>query len=910
MPLAADSLVSTKLRPAQARPNLVARRRLAVRLAPEPGRKLTLVAAPAGFGKTTLLVDWLQQRAAGGDPAAWVSLDEGDNDPARFLAYLVAALRNVREGIGDGVLAALHSPEPPRLAALVGTLLNEFAALPDTLDLIFDDYHLIEAEAVHGSVALLLERLPPNAHLVIASRITPPLPLARLRARHQIAELGPADLAFTPEETALFLRGTMGLRLSAEEVAALGERTEGWIAGLQLAALSLRERADAAAFIQTFSGSHRDVFDFLAEEVLARQPEQTRAFLLETAILERLSGPLCDAVTGGADGQALLERLERERLFVVPLDDERCWYRYQHLFADFLRSRLEREQPGGLAPLHLRAAAWCEANGLASEAVRHALDAGDYERAARLIERAFEQTWYRGEVVTLLDWLRKLPNDAMRRRPLLLVWYAAALLLVGQVDDVEALLQAAEDVVSPEAGDPQHMLATAAAVRSLHARRLGDVSGAIRHAGRALDLLPKDNLNPCPFAVICLAQANQAAGDLVTAIQGFAEAEALGRAAGHDYVALSAMASQAHLQLVRGRLRAADDVLRRALGLASERGAELLPAMGSVRIGMGELLYERDDLDAATHHLTEGVELARRTGDVEILMWGHIGLSQVRLARGDVEGALTAARQAEWVAQSAGIDHAIVDAAAWTARLHLARGDLAAAAFTRERAASVGEVRRSSRELERLSLARLLIARHESGEALQLLAQLQEAAHPASKTITILALQALALRATGENDRTLRTLAQALVLAEPEGYVRTFVDEGPAMAELLSGVLDVQQRGRLDSSVRVPAHYLRKLLAVLERDVSGAAPPSAGLPEPLSERELEVLQLIAAGRTNREIAGDLFVSEGTVKTHINNIYRKLDARSRTHALARARELQVFEARRGLKTYSSSDGRCR
>jgi LuxR family maltose regulon positive regulatory protein len=390
-----------------------------------------------------------------------------------------------------------------------------------------------------------------------------------------------------------------------------------------------------------------------------------------------------------------------------------------------------------------------------------------------------------------------------------------------------------------------------------------------------------------------LAEAYLAADDGEAAITAFSEAGALGRVAGHDYVALSAMASEAHLQLAQGKLRDAHDVLRSALEYASERGSELLPAVGSVRIGMGELLYEWGDLEAAERHLVEGVELAGRTGDVEILMWGHVALSAVRQARGDTDGALNKAAEAERVAQNSGADHAIVDAAIWKARLHLMRGDLVAASFEQERAAAgVGEVRRYSRELERIILARLLVVRNEPDEALRLLAQLHGTAQTAGSKIEMLALTALALQAKGEKERAVSTLAQALVLAEPEGYVRTFIDEGPPMVELLSGVLEVQQRGRPDSSGRVPAHYLRKLLAALERGEADATLPVAGLPEPLSERELEVLQLIAAGKPNRGIASELFVSVGTVKTHLNNLYRKLDAHSRTQALVRARELNL------------------
>jgi LuxR family transcriptional regulator, maltose regulon positive regulatory protein len=897
-----DPLLTTKLHPSQARPRLVGRPRLIASLMRDPGRRLTLLSAPAGFGKTTLLSEWTRSYADGGRSVAWVSLDEGDNDPVRFLSYLVAALRRTgEESFGEGVLAALRSPAP-RMDSVLGAFINELAELPGEVAVVLDDYHAIDSESVHRIVSFLLERLPEGAHLVISGRVDPPLPLARLRARGQMTELHAADLRFTPEEVAAFLGDAMSLDLSADDVAALEGVTEGWIAALQLAALSMKERKDVSGFIRSFSGGHRDVFDFLAEEVLERQTERVQSFLLETSVLDSLSGLLCDALTGRNDGQSTLEKLERENLLIVPLDDERSWYRYHYLFAEFLRGRLARERPEQLAPLHLRASEWYEEAGSVAEAVRHALSAGDYERAARLMERGVGQTWYRGEVVTLLGWLRKLPEGAMRRRPLLLVWYAAALMLVGRLDGVDSLLREAEGALGAGEGrgegplpgefgaDPEHLLATAAAVRSMHARLRGDAPGAIEHARRALALLPEDNLDPRPFAAICLAQAYEAAGD-ARASEAFAEAAELGRTAGHDYVALSAMASQAHLQLAEGRLREADDVLRSALEFATERGAQLLPAVGSVRIGMGELLYEWDDLDAAARYLAEGVELAGRTGDFEILMWGHIALSRVRQARGDAEGTLASAREAERVARNSGAEHAIVEAAVSQARLLLARGDLTGASSEQERAAEVGKVRSYSRELERIGQIRLLIARNEPEEALRLLAQLDQKAQAKGRTIELLVLQALALREKGEKERAVSALAQALVLAEPEGYVRTLVDEGPAMAELLSWVLQARQSRVSEAPRRVPAHYLRKLLAALEREVSDPSTP--GLPEALSERELEVLQLIAAGSTNRRIASELFVSVGTVKSHINNVYRKLEVHSRTQAVARARELDLI-----------------
>jgi LuxR family transcriptional regulator, maltose regulon positive regulatory protein len=910
MPLTTNSLVSTKLRPSQARPQLVARQRLTATLEREPGRKLTLISAPAGFGKTTLLVEWLRERAGSEGYVAWVSLDEGDNDPVRFLSYLVAALRRtVGEDFGEGVLAALRSPEPPRMEAVLGALINELADLPGEVAVVLDDYHVIDSENVHWIVTFLLERLPENVHLVISGRVDPPMPLARLRARGQMMELHAADLRFTPEEAAAFLNDAMGLDISAGDIAALEGVTEGWIAALQLAALSMKERKDVSDFIRSFSGGHRDVFDFLAEEVLERLSEPVQMFLLETSILDSLSGPLCDAVTGRNDGQRMLERLERENLLVVPLDDERDWYRYHHLFADFLRSRLERERPERLRPLHLRASEWFEENALVAEAVRHALSAGDHERAARLMESSVGQTWYLGEVMTLLGWLRELPKEAMLRRPLLVVWYAAALTLVGRFDGVESLLREAEgavgaagegqgDQLRPMANeaDPEHVLATAGAVRSLQARLQGDPQGAIEHARRALALLPEDNLDPRPFAALCLAEAYRDADDLEAANSTFAETVELGLAAGHDYIALTAMGSLARLWMAQGRLREAEETLRQALGFAAERGAELLPAVGRVRIAMGELLLERDDLEASERELTLGTELVERAGELEILARGEVVISRVKWARGDAEGALKLAHKAERLARESDAPQAIADAAFWKARLHLMRNELPAAASELERVSDVDDVPRSTQDAFRISLARLLVAREDHDEALQLLDRLREAAESADRrsyAIAILTLQALALRAKEEKSRALDVMGRVLALAEPEGYIRIFVEEGPPMAELLSEVLEAQQRGRLDSLRRVPAHYLRKLLAATERDATGTARPATDLPEVLSERELEVLQLIAAGKSNRRIASELFVSVGTVKTHVNNLYRKLDAHSRTQAVARARELKLL-----------------
>jgi LuxR family transcriptional regulator, maltose regulon positive regulatory protein len=633
-----------------------------------------------------------------------------------------------------------------------------------------------------------------------------------------------------------------------------------------------------------------------------------REFLLKTSVLERMNAPLCDALTGRNDGQQMLERLERENLFVIALDDERRWYRYHHLFANFLRSRLQRGQPERIRELHRRAAEWYEQNGWTSEAVRHALAAQEDERAADLVEHVARKMWNRGEVVTLLGWLEALPEETRRRRPQLLLQYSAALLWVGRLDDVEPLVQEIERAVGvseqgrdedlqPSADETlrQVLLGGVAATRSWRAYLKGEPHGAIALARRALAHLPEKDLELRTFAAFRLAEAYRTADDLEAASTAFAETAELGRAAGHDYLVLKAMSRQAELQMARGRLRSADHVLQRTLRFAVEQGGDSLPATGEVHVIIGELLYERNDLEAAARRLKEGIRLAERMGQFETLVDGYVALSRAEMAQDNTERALESAREANSLAQRSGAGEAIVEAAAWNARLYLTRNDLTAAVLELERIAGVPAVSVSIvRETEQIARSRLTLARGEHEEALWLLEELRQSTETAGRTgklIEILTLQALSLWERSKREQAVGTLTRALALAEPEGYVRTFVDEGTAMGELLSAGLEARQRGHLDAT-RIPARYLAKLLVILARE--NAAPGvGEGLSEPLSERELEVLGLVAAGKSNVEIASSLFVSLSTVKTHINNLYRKLGARSRTHAIARARDLDVI-----------------
>jgi LuxR family transcriptional regulator, maltose regulon positive regulatory protein len=916
-----QALVTTKVRAPRTRPNLVTRPRLREAIARNEVCPLTLLSAPAGFGKTTLLAEWSEDRSDGGGPVAWISLEGSDNDPARFLTYLVGALREVEEGIGEGVLASLRSPGMPPIEALMGGLVNDLAEVAHEITVVLDDYHLIDSERVHEAVSFLLEHLPENVRLVVSGRTDPPLPLTRLRARGQMTEIRAADLRFTPEEAAAFLNEVMGLSLSEVDVAALEEVTEGWVAALQLAALSMRGRKDPSGFVESFSGSNRHVLDFLAEEVLGRQTEGVREFLLATSVLERMSAPLCDALTGRSDAQGMLERLERENLFVVALDDERDWYRYHHLFRDFLRGRLRRESPELLSESHLRAASWYEREGWASEAVEHALAAGDDEWAARLVDRHIGAMLTRGEGTTVRRWMSELPPALVRSRPRLCLAQATRAMLDGRLDEFERLLDDAERALAAtgngsdeQAGATPAETAWAPALladvggtvavwRAELARLRGDADRTKELARRAIARLSEGDHVLRMIADWNLARAHWMRGELAEAERAMrgelAKAVAEVRAGRRDpYLVLHAWWDFGRVRSAQGRLRSALRTYRDALELVAEAGDSSAPPTGFAHVGLAEILREQNDLDAALEHADEGVERCRSLSNRRPLAAGLAILARIRQALGDPAGALEAIGEAEQVGLSPQMTALFNPVPMQRARLMLIQGEIVEAArWTAERGLGVEDEVSYLREREHLVLARVLLAQGKPEQALRLLEKLREQAEAAGRTgseIEILALQALALWATNEKERAVRTLTQSLALAEPEGYLRTFADEGAPMGDLLSEVFDAQLRSRPDAATpSVPARYLAKLLAALAREDVAPAAAAERLPEPLSGRELEVLALVASGMSNKEIAGRLFVSVTTVKTHINNLYRKLDARSRIQAVARAREMGIL-----------------
>ena len=912
-----EGLLATKLYLPRRQPGFLARPRLTDRLDEGLARGLVLVCAPAGFGKTALLADWAGQ---GRRPVAWLSLDQGDNDPARFWRHVIAALERVRPGTAGQLAPLLGPPSPPAFEGLVTALINELAGQPGAgeIPLVLDDYHLIDAQPVHASLGFLLEHRPAALQLVLASRADPPLELALLRGRGQLAELRAAELRFTVEEAAALLRQAAGPALPEAAVAALTARTEGWVAGLQLASLSLRQHSDVAGFVATFSGSHRYVLDYLTEEVLERQPDEVRSFLLETSVLEQLSGGLCDAVTGRPGGQAMLEQVERANLFLVPLDEVRGWWRYHQLFADLLRACLQRERPERVPALHRNAAAWQDEHGLADDAVRHALAAGDAAWAARLVEQQADALLARSEGATLRRWLEALPAELVGSRPRLCLAQARLAILSRRVEGVDGLLDAAErawedapavvdEPYEPSVGRAASLLAnvpaTIALERAILAELRGDAERTVVLASRALALLGVGEWMLASLARTHLAVAEWLSGRLLQAESAFASNVAQWRATGELFPAAWSSHQLGEVQRAQGRLDAALETYQQALEITAAPGRPALPVAGIAQVGMAEVAYQRGELEAALEHLTEGIALCRLLAYTQPLATGLAVLAWIRQAEGDHAGALEAIGEAERVVPAPGVASLLNPVPAQRARLLLAQGDIAAAAaWAKQRGLGAGDQPSYPREPEHLVLVRVLLAHGRPDQARELLERLQAPAVVQQRTgsrIEVQALQALALAASGEEAGAVAALAQALTLARPEGYVRVFADEGAPMAALL-GRLVAAQRARQTAADGIPLAYLGRLARAFEQRTAATGPRGqagtvvvAGLGAPLSDRELEVLRLLAAGKPNRQIAEELVVALNTVKKHVTHILDKLGAANRTEATARARELGLL-----------------
>ncbi len=880
-------LLSTKLYIPSLRPNSVPRPRLIEQL--EGGlrrnRRLSLISAPPGFGKTTLISEWVRgtDRAVG-----WLSLDEEDNDPAPFLSYLIAALQQVDASIGQTIQPSLRSAQLPPFEGLVTPLINDIVAVSKAFMLVLDDYHLITSPPIHQIVAFLLEHQPPQMHLVISTREDPPLPMARLRARDQMTEVRERDLRFTGEEAAAFLRQTMGLTLSAEAVEALEARTEGWIAGLQLAALALQKEEDSAeGFIAAFTGDDRYIMDYLIAEVLGRLPERTRTFLRETAILDRLSPSLCDAVTGREDSRVILEQLETSNLFLITLDNRREWYRYHRLFAEMLRLTLGRERQ---ARLHQRAMQWYEAHRFTSQAIQHALAygqaSGDLDDAERLIGLAAARTIGRGALTTVRGWLDALPDECIRSRPELAISKGWLLSIDGEMAQAEEYASAAETALQGVEEQPDARRGELLLLRGFIAL-LGhqDYTQATRLATDALELLPEDDAYWRVIALWVMAEAQERTGPVTHAIDSFRQAQRVGHALGDQAFTVTVDQALAAALNHHGQRREAVRVCEEALARYTDDRGRVAPLAGLILSFLGTLYYEANQLDLARQYLDQGLEYAGQFGIAAYLVPAHGFRARMLYAVGEVDAALKSLHLAQQAAGRTG-----VTSTSWLlaheADLRLRQGDLSFALYWAESAGLSPDDTPDYLQLDsHLAFARLLLARKRLDEARRWLARQESFIRERGLNrwlITVSILQSLVEERSGEHKAACELLSRAVGIAAPEAYIRAFLDEDSQVLTLLPDIRQAAPR------------FVDELLIH-----SYGQPPARGrtpqpLVEPLSERELEVLDLIAGGLSNAEIAARLFIAVGTVKRHINNIYGKINVTSRTQAIVKARELRLID----------------
>ncbi|NIW45813.1 MAG: LuxR family transcriptional regulator, partial [Gammaproteobacteria bacterium] len=864
-------------------------------------RKLTLLSAPAGFGKTTLVSHWVEKLQEGADgesiKAAWLSLDEDDNDPVRFLTYYIAALNQIKVDIGQGALSMLQSPQPPSPNSVLISLINELATIPDKIIFVLDDYHLIEAKPIHQALVFFLENLPPKFHLVIATRQDPPLSLGRLRARNQITELRAADLRFTASEASDFLNQVMGLNLSSDDIAELETRTEGWIAGLQLAAISMRGRQDHAGFIKSFTGGHRLVLDFLIEEVLGQQPENIQNFLLQTSVLDRMTGSLCDALTGQENGQETLEMLDHANLFVFPMDEERRWYRYHHLFADLLRQRLHQIQPEYFPILQIKAGEWFKNQGFNREAIKHLLIGKEYQSAAELIRSVAIEIIQQGEHTTVGGWINSLPGEFVKAQPYLCVLHARALQLTGQLEASEALLIDAENALDSQ---NYHVDETDRSVRGLvHSCRayssfmIGDHDHTISYAKKALDQLPESEKVIKTQTALYLGIAYRYTGQLRAAMEVYNEILPTTQSIGGNSIAVLCYMHLADLYVDMAQLNQAKKLYEGALNFAEESiGRPDVLFTGYVYVSIGRILRQWNQLEDAYRVTVKGLDLCREWNVADILALSCFELAYLHQALGNHMQARALINEAGNIFNSLS-QWAGKLAAAHQIKFDLAFGDIESAEnWAQTNDLDIDGDFEFHREIEYLTLARVFIVQERFEEALSLTERICQIAEEIGKSQTELEgliLLALVLSAQEKTGRALGYLERAISIGEPEGYIRIFVDEGPPMAQLLYEALS---RG-------IAPEYVQRLLAAFpdaeqeEVGTTKAQVDQSGLIEPLSEREIEVLQLIAMGLTNQVVAARLVLSPHTVKAHTRNIYSKLAVNNRTQAVDRARTLGIL-----------------
>jgi LuxR family maltose regulon positive regulatory protein len=877
----AAPLLATKLYIPPVRSELISRPRLIERLSAGMDRKLTLVSAAAGFGKTTLVAEWLNRVER---PCTWLSLDKGDNDPVQFLTYLIAALQKVDEVMGQATLSLLGAPQLPPTESLVTLLLNDIAATPQPFVLVLDEYDTIQTESIHQVVEFLIEHQPPQMQLVLVTRQDPPLPLPRLRVRRQIVEICEEDLRFTAEEAGDFLNQALGLDLDPQIIAALEARTEGWIAGLQLAALSVQGRPAEriAEFVERFSGSHRHVIDYLAEEVLAQQSDEIRVFLCQTSILDRLAAPLCDEVTGRSDSQEVLRHLDGANLFLVPLDDQREWYRYHRLFADFLRTELDAETQ---ASLHSRASRWLVGHGLLPEAVQHAVASGDLEQAAGVIALASEEAFRTGSFATLQGWLDALPGEVVRGDSDLATYQGYLYFFSGQMSQVGTYADAAEHNLPPDATPARRgrLLSLKAHV----ALCADDLDAVVQFSREALACLDASEVVFRNLTANLLGQNMEAKGDLVAAADVYREAVRSERGVGNEIGALVVLFNFVLALNELGHRREAVAICRQVVEQSASQPGRALPVTEGINLAWSLLSYEANELEQALEQVLQALEVAEPANITDGILWGRLFLARVHLARGDLGTARQVAREGRQYADRMDVWEG---KAQWfgaiETQVNLLEGDLTAAArWAQATGFSPADSPHLWDELQYLAYVRVLLSQNRLEDAQKLLETMERSASQGErrrKLITIYLLQAIADQAAGHTEGALARVEKALDLAGPEDYRRAFLEEGPAIMNLLPRVRHL-----------APGFVSQVLDAASAQGGGPPMPQTQPLVEPLSERELEILRLIAAGRSNPEIADLLYLSLNTVKWHAKNLYGKLNVGSRIEAVARAQELELL-----------------
>jgi LuxR family maltose regulon positive regulatory protein len=880
-------ILATKIVAPPSRASVVEREALFERLDRGLAVKLTVLTAPPGFGKSTLLAEWIAR--AGGVPAAWIAVDDADDDVLRFLSHLVAAVESIHPEAGDAALNLLRPPDPAPPRAVLTALINELIARdPPDFALVIDDFDRVSAKPVHEAMAFLLEHLPEKMHVYISGRSEPPLRLALFRARGQLVELGSHDLRFDAEESRQFCNGVMGLGLDDQELAQLNDRVEGWPAGLQLAALALKAgNGDVAGLVADFDGSHRYVVDYLAEEVFRKQPADVQRFLLQTSILDRLSDQLCNAVAGIESSQAMLERLHEDNLFIESLDDTRSQYRYHPLFASFLRERLQREDPDEFREAQRRAAAWCEGEGLVAEAVAHSIAAEDLDGAVTIIEASAPDLIRDLEWAKLASWFEKMPEPALLARPDLLLTYVRALAITHDLGRARTLLERLEDVLRRH--EDREGLGKARSVAAYIAGRAGDHIGSIALAEEALRLLPESATWARSQTLWTMGTAYEFQGDLPSAAARYIEAIETSEQPPGFAPNWVAIVDLAYAQFEQGLLHEGARIFQQVLqGTEDSKAAP--PIVGVAYGELGELAREWNQLDRAEDYLRTALELLGTWGNVLALARAYRYLAKVRLARGDPEGAVAVADEGEEVARRLGVSHA-ANLAAARARFWLVAGELdKAAAWARESGLKTSDdfsAISHLKELEYLALADVLLSQRKLSDAVDLLARLEEASRQAGRgrnLVQIMAKRSVAMAANGNQLAALGLLRDTLALAQPEGYVRTFLDQGPRMRDMLGKLLDGGIRLGLEP-------YARQLYDLFP----APSEPETRSSALLSQREFEVLDLLDRGLSNQQIAEEIVVTEGTVKRHVHNIFQKLDVHSRTQALARARHLNLLSS---------------